>query len=223
MRSSKEKRGFKGPSVYSANGYPNWYPHSFLSQRLLVGSSSSFPEPHQASTGRLKWLEYFLPLPVLEISHFLGSLTGMGLLLLARGLQRRLDAAYVLTLVLLGAGAVFSLLKGLDYEEAIVLTDPVRGPASLSKPFLSEGLIVRSGLHARLDHLNRRGAPELYLAGTLFSQAHGVFWGALVALHPSRGCLSVSPGYRRGYLPGAPFRGSQTITTCLSGSCLLLP
>jgi len=71
--------------------------------------------------GRLEWLEYFLPLPFIEISHFLGSLTGMGLLLLSRGLQRRLDAAYVLTLVLLGAGAAFSLLKGLDYEEAIIL------------------------------------------------------------------------------------------------------
>jgi phosphatidylglycerol lysyltransferase len=46
---------------------------------------------------------------------------GMLLLILARGLQRRLDAAYWLTLVLLLAGAVFSLLKGIDYEEATLL------------------------------------------------------------------------------------------------------
>ena len=74
-----------------------------------------------AVSWRLIWLKGFLPLPVLEISHFLGSLVGIGLLLLARGLLRRLDAAYVLTVVLLACGIVFSLLKGLDYEEAITL------------------------------------------------------------------------------------------------------
>jgi phosphatidylglycerol lysyltransferase len=70
---------------------------------------------------RLAWLEKFLPLSVLEISHFLGSLVGIGLLLLARGLLRRLDAAYVLTAALLACGVAFSLLKGLDYEEAIAM------------------------------------------------------------------------------------------------------
>ena len=43
------------------------------------------------------------------------------LLILARGLQRRLDGAYHLTILMLSAGMVFSLLKGLDYEEAIIL------------------------------------------------------------------------------------------------------
>jgi len=70
---------------------------------------------------RLAWLKTFLPLPVLEISHFLGSVAGMALLLLARGLQRRLDAAFLLSAVLVGFGILFSLLKGLDYEEAMIL------------------------------------------------------------------------------------------------------
>jgi phosphatidylglycerol lysyltransferase len=70
---------------------------------------------------RQKWITDILPLPFLEISHFLGSIVGVALLLLARGIQRRLDAAYHLTLVLLGAGVLFSLLKGFDYEEALVL------------------------------------------------------------------------------------------------------
>jgi phosphatidylglycerol lysyltransferase len=46
---------------------------------------------------------------------------GVALLLLARGLQQRLDAAYHLTVILLAAGILFSLLKGFDYEEAIIL------------------------------------------------------------------------------------------------------
>ena len=74
-----------------------------------------------AVDARLTWLKNFLPLPVLELSHFFASLAGVGLLILARGLQRRLDAAYHLTVVLLGFAIVFSLLKGLDYVEAILL------------------------------------------------------------------------------------------------------
>jgi len=70
---------------------------------------------------RIERLGRLLPVPVVETSHFLGSLVGAGLLILARGLQRRLDAAWHLAAALLAAGAVFSLLKGLDYEEAILM------------------------------------------------------------------------------------------------------
>ena len=71
--------------------------------------------------GRFDILRELLPLPAIELSHFLGSLTGATLLLLARGLQRRLDGAYHIAIALLGAGITFSLLKGLDYEEAVIL------------------------------------------------------------------------------------------------------
>ncbi len=71
---------------------------------------------------RLRFLDRVLPLAVLEVSHFLGSLIGLALLLLAMGLRRRLDIAYHVTVLLLAAGAVVSLLKGLDYEEAIALS-----------------------------------------------------------------------------------------------------
>ncbi len=81
---------------------------------LFSGATPAIPR-------RLAWLAHFLPLAFTETFHFLASLMGIGLLLLARGLQRRLDGAYLLTLLLLGAGALFSLLKGLDYEEAILL------------------------------------------------------------------------------------------------------
>jgi phosphatidylglycerol lysyltransferase len=73
---------------------------------LFSGATAVLP-------GRLELLSDLLPLPVLEVSHFLSSVIGMSLLILARGLQRRLDAAYWLTLVLLIAGAVAQLLKGI--------------------------------------------------------------------------------------------------------------
>jgi len=70
---------------------------------------------------RLHWMSRLMPLSVTEVSHFLGSLAGLMLLLLARGLQRRLDAAYVMVVGSLGAGIVFALLRGFDYEEASIL------------------------------------------------------------------------------------------------------
>jgi phosphatidylglycerol lysyltransferase len=70
---------------------------------------------------RLDMLRDFVPLPILELSHLLGSAVGVGLLVIAHGLYRRLDAAWVLTIWLLCAGILLSLLKGFDYEEATIL------------------------------------------------------------------------------------------------------
>lgn len=75
-----------------------------------------------AESDRIKWIARAIPLAVLEASHFLASLVGVGLLLLARAMQGRVDAAYALTLALLATGAVLSLLKGLDWEEAALLS-----------------------------------------------------------------------------------------------------
>ncbi len=74
-----------------------------------------------AAAARIAALERFLPLPVLELSHLAGSAVGVLLLILARGLFLRLDGAWHVTMWLLGAGIVASLLKGLDYEEATLL------------------------------------------------------------------------------------------------------
>lgn len=67
---------------------------------------------------RLRLLAEFVPLPLLEASHFGASVVGMALLLLAYGLVRRLRDAWQLTAILLVAAIATSLLKGLDYEEA---------------------------------------------------------------------------------------------------------
>jgi phosphatidylglycerol lysyltransferase len=100
---------------------PDVVPHIFAVTTFLGGAillvSGATPEVHS----RLSWLDDILPLPVIEFSHFLGSLAGVALLFLAIGLQRRLDAAYQLTLLMLGGGIVFSLAKGLDWEEALIL------------------------------------------------------------------------------------------------------
>jgi phosphatidylglycerol lysyltransferase len=70
---------------------------------------------------RLGRLTEVVPLPLLELSHLAGSVIGVGLLVLARALFRRLAAAYHLTFWLLVGGIAASLLKGLDFEEALYL------------------------------------------------------------------------------------------------------
>ncbi len=88
---------------------------------VVAGTVLLFSGATPAEAERLHVLRRVVPLAVLEASHLVGSLVGIGLLLLARGLSRRLDGAWVLALALLGAGAAASLAKGLDYEEATIL------------------------------------------------------------------------------------------------------
>lgn len=59
-----------------------------------------------------------LPLAAIETSHVAASMVGTALMLVAPGLYRRLDGASVLARALLIGGVLFSLGKGLDYEEA---------------------------------------------------------------------------------------------------------
>jgi phosphatidylglycerol lysyltransferase len=89
---------------------------AFVSGALLLFSGAV-----PAAAGRLEAVHRLLALPVIEASHFLASLAGAALLLLAHGLQRRLDAAWHLAVMLLAVGALLSLSKGWDFEEAALL------------------------------------------------------------------------------------------------------
>jgi phosphatidylglycerol lysyltransferase len=89
---------------------------TFLSGVVLLFSGAT---PEVGS--RLRLLSNFFPLPVIELSHFLGSIVGIALIILARGLLRRIDTAYYLTVAFVAGGVVLSLLKGFDYEEASIL------------------------------------------------------------------------------------------------------
>jgi phosphatidylglycerol lysyltransferase len=70
---------------------------------------------------RIRWLAEYLPLAVIETSHFLGSVIGVGLLFISNGVYRRLRLAWYVAAGALLLGIVASLLKGVDYEEAFFL------------------------------------------------------------------------------------------------------
>ena len=88
---------------------------------FLAGVTLLFSNATPAGAERLALLERVLPLGIIEASHFLISVLGAALLLLSQGLARRLDAAFVLTAIVMALGIGASLLKGVDYVEAMLL------------------------------------------------------------------------------------------------------
>jgi len=89
---------------------------AFASGIVLLTSGATPPDPE-----RLQGLRRLLPLELIEVAHLLGSSIGIGLLLLASGLNRRLGSAWWAASGALAAGIVVSLLKGFDWEEAMLL------------------------------------------------------------------------------------------------------
>lgn len=96
-------------------------PRALAFSTFLGGVILLFSGATPAHTGRMGWVVDMLPLPIIEISAYFVSILGVALILLARGLQRRLDAAYHLTLWVLAGGVVFAITSALDIEQAILL------------------------------------------------------------------------------------------------------
>ncbi|CAM5502288.1 Phosphatidylglycerol lysyltransferase [Frigidibacter albus] len=81
---------------------------------LLSGNLPSDP----ARVGALRGV---LPLAFVELSHLAASIAGLLLVVVARGLNRRLARAWGAAMVLLCVGLVASLARGLEWKEALSL------------------------------------------------------------------------------------------------------
>ncbi|HUB47590.1 MAG TPA: bifunctional lysylphosphatidylglycerol flippase/synthetase MprF, partial [Acetobacteraceae bacterium] len=115
------------------------------SMLLVSGATPAFGK-------RLALLQLALPLWVVEGSQLFGSVLGVMLLFVARGLLLRLDAAWWLALGISIASLLLSLAKGLAYAEASVLAFLIflliatrrrfKRPASLFEQRFTFGWIV---------------------------------------------------------------------------------
>jgi phosphatidylglycerol lysyltransferase len=118
---------------------------------LSVGSPALRP--------RLLLLEQLVPLPLVEVSHLAAAVTGLLLLVLARGLAKGYRAAFHTTVILLLLAAVFAILKGLDWEEAVTVT------------LLALVVTAQAPLFGRPSHgdwLERRDVGVAFVALVLF-------------------------------------------------------
>jgi phosphatidylglycerol lysyltransferase len=136
----------RGPMVRMGRLLRSWLsavtPQAIAIAVFGAGAVLLFSSATPGIGNRLDWLRHVVPLPILELSHLLGSAVGLGLLVLANGLYRRLDAAWWMTIWLLCAGILLSLLKGFDYEEATILAVVVVLLVSARTRFLRRASLI---------------------------------------------------------------------------------
>ena len=104
-----------------ANGVSQLAPLFLAIVTFVTGSMLVISGATPAFAKRIAVLQTVLPLWALESSQLLGSVFGVLLLFVARGLLRRLDAAWWLALVIAVANLALSIAKGLAFVEAGVL------------------------------------------------------------------------------------------------------
>ena len=91
---------------------------------------------------RMQTLRNWFPLPFIELSHFVGSLIGVSMLLVAHGLYRKLDSAWWSAVTLTVVGMIVSIVKGLDFEEAILLGTVLLVLAINRRRFYRKGALI---------------------------------------------------------------------------------
>ncbi len=129
---------------------------------------------------RIALLRQIVPLPFVETSHFVASLVGAMLLVVGYGLLRRLRSAWRLSMALLAAGAIFSLVKGVDFEEAIVCTI-VMGLLWLARPefYRRAGLLETQPSNEWLLAIAIAIGASLWVGLTVYSHvdyANSLWW-----------------------------------------------
>ncbi|NIZ12742.1 bifunctional lysylphosphatidylglycerol flippase/synthetase MprF [Phaeobacter sp. HF9A] len=86
---------------------------------LLAGSILLISGNLPGNAERFDLLRDIIPLSFIEASHLAGSVAGLLLIVVARGLYRKLYRAWVIAMGLMVVGLTASLIKGLDWEEAL--------------------------------------------------------------------------------------------------------
>jgi len=127
-----------------------------------MGIVNVFSSVTPAMAYRLRVVERYSPLEVQHGGHLTAALAGFALLLLAGALWRRKRVAWLLTVLVLLASAIAHMLKGFDYEEALL--------AALLCALL---LALRPQFHARSDPPSIRQAFSTLIAALLFTLAYG--------------------------------------------------
>jgi len=148
------------------NGVELVSPTAFGTLTFIAGIILLISGATPAIDSRLAIIGRFLPHSLLEVSHLSASVLGFSLLVIARGLFSRLHSAVHLALGVLAAGALASLLKGLDYEEALALAG------------------IAAALWLARDAFDRRGsvAAQRITAGGVIAVATVLASVALIAL-----------------------------------------
>ena len=128
----------------------------------LMGAINVISAVTPTLADRLQLVMRFSPLEVRHGGRLTIALAGFALLLLARALWRRKRVAWLLTLIILAVSIVSHMIKGLDYEEALLA-------AGLALWLL----FLRPHFHARSDPPSIWQGLRALVAALLFTLAYG--------------------------------------------------
>ncbi|MDP3629768.1 MAG: flippase-like domain-containing protein [Actinomycetota bacterium] len=127
----------------------------------LVGVIDVLSAVTPSIRARVLALEAYLPVHV-HYGHLSAAIAGLGLIFLSRGLWRRKRSAWVLAVVLLATSVISHLVKGLDYEEAMI-----------SGAFLVWLLTEHAAFHARPDGPSLMQGLRVLAAAAIGTVAYG--------------------------------------------------
>lgn len=96
-------------------------PFAAATVSLLAGTILLVSGNIPGDSTRLGLLRDVLPLSIIEASHLVASVVGLLLVVISRGLYRKLYRAWLIAIGLMLVGFGVSLMKGLDWEEALGL------------------------------------------------------------------------------------------------------
>jgi phosphatidylglycerol lysyltransferase len=114
---------------------------------------------------RVRWLDEIFPFDIREVRHYghlFAALSGFFLLILATNLLRRKRVAWLLIVILLIISILSHLIKGLDYEEAL-----------LSLVLLIQLLVMGGAFTARSDLPSIAQGMRVLIGALLFTLAYG--------------------------------------------------
>jgi phosphatidylglycerol lysyltransferase len=138
----------------------------------LMGAINFLSAITPALHNRLRLLEQYSPLTVTRGGHLTSALAGFALLLLSVSLWRRKQVGWILTFLILIVSIFAHLLKGLDYEEALL--------ATLLAALL---LYLRPYFHARSDTPSIKQGLQVSFAALVFTMAYGAIGFYLLDRH----------------------------------------
>jgi phosphatidylglycerol lysyltransferase len=130
----------------------------------LVGLVNIVSAVTPAVASRKALLDTILTAGTRHGAHLAAALAGFGLILLSRGLWRRKQTAWAIATALLVVSFISHLVKGLDYEEAVIVGALIVWLWSL-----------RSHFHAMSDRPSVRQGVLVFAAAVVFT----VFYGAV--------------------------------------------
>ncbi len=105
---------------------------------MLLASGATPSEPV-----RFMRLLQITPVFLVEVSHFLSSVLGLTLVVLAFGLRARLDGAWAATMAVLLVAAPLALVKGFNWEETVALASLAAALAPFHGAFPRQAALSR--------------------------------------------------------------------------------